>query len=185
MEKINLTSTKLCGNISLDDRYLIIPYSSVDKSLVVNYWSHLADNDLIKFRLGDISNPGAKDVQAMILRNTRNMYYIADASDATLVAEFTVVLLSGQMGAMHFSANPKVTFQEAIAIGKWATDRVLKYWKYDDEPYLTSIIGIIPKSNKKANTYIRRVGFKRVTEVPNGCKYLGELDTAVINIKSN
>jgi hypothetical protein len=165
--------------------YTVLPVRHLEESVVMDYWQHVLDADLLKYRLSDMDLPTLRDARVMMKRFMYSTYFVSNG--ARLAAEFTLMNFTGKAAQVHFSMHPDNTFKESIEMGKLATDQILYEWKNTDrrdEPYLTSIFGLTPLPNRPACLFALKTGFKKAAVLPDGARYLGKICDGMISIKT-
>ena len=185
MSLTNLTNSGKVIIVDLAKRYCILPVKQTSVDMQGIYWNALIKGDTLKLRMNEVAKPSIDDVVTMLGNNLATLHYILDLDEDRIVGEFTVVPLSGKLGSIHFSSHPINPFRLNIALGKFAVHSVFNEWKSGDMlggSYLTSLVGLTPARNRPACLFIRKVGFKRVMEIEDGCCYDGELSRAVMTI---
>jgi hypothetical protein len=169
--------------------FAIIPVLDIPEGLVLDYWQRVDDAGLLADRWCDLKDPSPM----AIIRLLREAHYLAKfmfmlfREDKGLVAEFTLTNFTGKAAMVHFSMAPENSPQESMHYARATTDIVLNEWGDGDQPdapFLYSLYGLTPTTNKAACAFVRRVGFKKVGILPKGQKVKGsEAVDAMITIK--
>lgn len=115
---------------------------------------------------------------------TFNVY---DPERQALTAEFALCNFTGKAAQVHFSMHPDNKPQYSLHLARVVTDKILNEWSEQgdpDAPFLYSIFGLTPVTNRPACAFVRRVGFKKVGTLPMGQRINGnEFVDAMITIK--
>lgn len=167
--------------------YMICPLRNILTNLLVDYLKKLDDHDLIKYRFADIVNPGVKEVYDSFDLKPNNTYFVIGTSPFMIRAEFTISDHFGRVGLMHFSMAPENTFKESLFLARDVIGKIFREWKSadkPDEPYVTSLVGLTPVPNRRACLFITKVGFKRITVLPDAAHYNGVICDALLTIKT-
>lgn len=156
---------------------------------MLDYWQRVDDAGLLAHRWCDVKDPTAESV-IRLLRDlpalARFMFMLFNEQKG-LVAEFTLTNFTGKAAMVHFSMAPENSPQESMHYARTTTDIVLNEWGDGDKPdapFLYSLYGLTPVTNRTACAFVRRVGFKKVGILPMGQKVNGsESVDALITIK--
>ncbi len=165
----------------------IFPIKSVPPDVVETYWQTLYMNDTLQFRLCDTIDPTWADVKDMIGRLGNQMYMVIDTDNGQAIAEFMFEGFTGRSAQVHFSMHPNNSFKESIALGKWTNDTVLNEWKHPDDggPYLRSLYGLTPVTNRAGCIFALKTGYKKIGVLPGGMIDRGKIVDAMITIRTN
>jgi len=163
----------------------LVPLLKIPAPVLKRYFQNLIRCNLLKFRMSPLVNPQWEDVLSMIRVFGQNMYCVINKSiyPPEIVGEFMLENFSGKSAQAHFSANPKYSnprkYSTAIT---WASSQVLNEWKVKgkDEPYLKTLIGFIPVSNRPAIFTLMRAKWKKQVVVPQAILHLGKVEDAVL-----
>ena len=87
---------------------------------------------------------------------------------------------------MHFSMRPSTNFKEKIRIGKFVLNYLFTKWLNPEtkKPYLASVFGLTPHTNRAAIVIARKAGFKVLGILPKGVQSEGTAVDAVISVAS-
>ena len=174
---------------SLDMSYpfAIIPVFDIPSQFVVDYWRSLLDSDLLRYRLCDVQDPDMNSAEQLMSQCGRFMFMIYANDTKELRAEFTLTNFTGKAAMVHFSMHPENTPQQSMHYARAVTDIVLNEWSEKDKPsapFLYSLYGLTPVTNRAACAFVRRVGFKKIGNLPKGQRQNGdEFVDAMITIK--
>lgn len=163
----------------------IIPVSLLPEDVVETYWQTLYMENTLRFRLCDTIDPTFEDVKDIIRRAHGQMYMVIDITTKEAVAEFMLENFTGRSAQVHFSMHPRNNFKDSIKIGNYANDTVLNEWIHPEYngPYLESLFGLTPVTNRAACLFIRRCGYKKIGVLPKGIKDRGKIVDAMITIR--
>jgi len=174
--------------ISVDNTtiYAVFPVYELPESLIKEYWQRIKDADLLRHRLCDVFEPSVQDAMNLVDLMGSSMYFLVN-NNCELVAEFSLTNFTGKAAMVHFSMNPENKPQQSLFYGRTATDQVLNQWGEQDNPaapYLYSLYGLTPVSNRAACAFVQRVGFKKIGTLPGGQRVNGgDCVDAMITIK--
>jgi len=178
-------------SVDTDQRYAVIPTLEIPEKFVVDYWQKLFDSELIGDRLCDIENPKVGNAIELILsEHGKTMFNVVDLmlKPARIVSDFALTNFTGKAAMVHFSMHPDNSPQQSMHLARTVTDQVLNVWGEQgkpDTPYLYSLYGLTPITNRAACAFVQRVGFKKVGILPKGQRMRGtEFVDAMITIKS-
>lgn len=165
---------------------VILPLMNIPPDVVELYWQTLYMENTLRFRLCDIIDPTFADVKNMIQRLGKQMYMIVDMETKQAVGEFMLEGFTGKAAQVHFSMHPKNTFKESIQLGTWCNDTVLATWTHpeDGSPYLQTLYGLTPVTNRAACIFTLKTGYKKIGILPNGMRDRGEIVDAQIAIRT-
>lgn len=167
------------------DNLVILPAANAPYESVRAYWEALKEADTIKYRLCDIADPGYDEVAIMYSNPALNCFVIIDTKTLFVKGEFMLENFTGRSAQVHFSMHPDNGFKESIAIGTWANDTALATWKHPEGgPYVKSLFGLTPMSNRVACLFIQRCGYKKIGVLPSGITDRGEVVDAMISIRA-
>ena len=143
-------------------KYILVPIYSVEPEKVEEYWRDVKDNGLLKYRLPDVLNPTVKSAMDMVVRMYRSCFAVL-SSEKKMVGECTLENFQGQCAMVHFSMHPSQR-GKAVQVAKEAAEQLflLKRSTDPDVPYVSSLIGLTPVSNKLAVRFIKAVGYKPI-----------------------
>lgn len=165
----------------------ILPPNWVLPPKVTEYWQSLIDDDLLKYRLADIKNPSQKDVDWLTSTYAGSMFYIIH--EQRVCGEVTLEGFTGLAAKIHFSAAKGAKGDIAILGAKKALEFIFGLRRSQDRsvPWVHSVIGVTPESNKLAVRYMKRVGFTPLAVLPKALRleYCDMIDNAVLSIKEN
>lgn len=161
----------------------ILPLSHCNVDQVQTYWQTLHMYDTLQYRLCDMVSPSWEDVKDMIVRMGQGMYCVFE--DNKIVSEFALEHFTGHSAQVHFSMHPDNSAKQNLRIAREVTDDILALWKRkDDEPFLRSIYGLTPVTNRVACIFVQKVGFKKIGILPGGISDRGKVVDAMITIKA-
>lgn len=168
--------------------FAIIPALEIPESIVVHYWQRLLDSDLLRLRLCDCEDPTPLTALQMLYSTLgQTMFMVWDSGLKELRAEFALTNFTGKAAMVHFSMHPENKPQQSMHYARAVTDIILNEWGEKDDPstpYLHSLYGLTPVTNRAACAFVRRVGFKKIGLLPGGQKVNGsEIVDALITIK--
>jgi len=151
---------------------------------VTRYWSHIYECDLLSRRICHIINPTVEDALHLVQQYPYQFYYVKSGGE--MVAEFMLEGFTGEAAQIHFSMNPQNPFIFSLQLAREVSNDVLTKWqkKGNKQPFLRSLYGMTPSSNRPALLFIRRAGFLRKAVLPYGIYDRGELADAVLTVKT-
>ena len=175
-EKIGFTKRKI--HIY---RIGVLPLAKVPNDVIQEYWQSLYMEGWLDSRLCDVDNPTWSDVVEMIVRMGSQMYCVMDSDK--MVAEFMLENFTGRAAQIHFSCSPRSTPQMNLYTAREASRIILEEWKGPDGPYLDTLYGLTPVTNRVACIFTLKVGFKKIGILPNGMRDRGKIVNAMISTK--
>ena len=183
-----MTKAIMTSSLDKDPTFTVIPALEIPDKLVVDYWQLLIDHDLIRYRLCDCVEPNIQTVMQMLYSTLgQTMFMVFDDSRSELRAEFALTNFTGKAAMVHFSMHPDNTPQQSLRYARVVTDQILNVWSERDDPdapYLYSLYGLTPVTNRAACAFVKRVGFKQIGTLPKGQRQNGgEFVDAMITIK--
>lgn len=166
------------------DSILLAPTLSLHGDVVQEYWQLLDVYGFLEYRLCDIKDPKWMDVVDMIKRIGNQMYSVVDVGSDAILGEFVLENFTGKSAQIHFSFRPEdITFKDRIFIGKYVLDFIFNKWVgSDDIPFLDSVFGLTPSSNRAAILVALKCGFKRLGILPSGINSGGKAEDAIITV---
>lgn len=169
--------------------YTVIPALEIPDTIVVDYWQRLHKKGLLKDRLCDIENPTPLHVlEIMQSPLGQTMFLVWDRQHREFRAEFALTNFTGKSAMVHFSMHPENPPQQSMHYARAVTDEVLNVWHERENPsvpYLYSLYGLTPVTNRAACAFVQRVGFRKIGTLPKGQRVNGtEFVDAMITIKA-
>lgn len=122
----------------------------------------------------------------MIERLGRACFNVVNQERAEVIAEFTLEGFVGKAAMVHFSMHPGNTPQYSLKLAREVTDSILTTWSepINGSPFLYTLYGLTPVTNRAACAFVQRVGFKKLGILPKGQMEDGEhYVDALITIK--
>ena len=154
---------------------------------MLDYWKTLHDSNLLRLRLCDVEDPTVLTVAEM-LYSTLGQTMFNVVVNSQIVAEFALTNFTGKSAMVHFSMHPENTPQQSLHYARAVTDDVLNVWHERENPsvpYLYSLYGLTPVTNRAACAFVQRVGFRKIGTLPKGQRVNGsEYVDAMITIKA-
>ena len=144
------------------------------------YWQRLYQEDLLKYRLCDTENPAYADVLRMLHYPASATFYSTPALDPDhpdhpahngIAGEFTLEHQTGLAWQIHFSLspdNPTHPYRFNIPFARATLYAVLNCWNPAMRPHV--LYGLTPVSNRRAITFLKKVGFRETGILPKGIK---------------
>ena len=140
--------------------------TGIERDKLQYYWQLLAMHDMLALRFPDIENPTWTDVQQVIGRNGQNMYYLVN-SEGEILTEVTLDHTLGKTALLHFSISPLLHPHKKLLLGRFMPWQILTQWKDSNgEPFVETLLGMTPVSNKAACRFVRKCGFTPIATVP-------------------
>ncbi len=148
-----------------------IPLLALPRPQVEDYFRTLGVANTLRFRFSDLVNPNWEDVCEVIQRMGKSMYLVKDINDK-IVAEFALESSTGKAAQIHFSTHPTISWPKAVRLCREIAQQILLRWRESGEgvPYLCTLVGLTPLSNRAACITVLKTGFKKVGVIPNACK---------------
>lgn len=150
--------------------YTIVPALQAKSEDVRHYWMSLVAADTLKYRLCSNLNPGWRDVLGDLKANGKNMYVIYNIQDREIVAEFELFNYNGDSCQIHFSTLPELGLKKIVEVCRFAAKEMLSKWKKQgsiaEVPYLHTIVGMTPTSNRAACITVLKIGYKKLGVIP-------------------
>lgn len=164
------------------ERCFIAPAFGFDKGLVDDYWLALEEAGTLQFRLCDINKPHYSDVINMFQNKYLQHYNVYDTIKQQLVGEFMLENFMGRAAQIHFSMHPDNRFTDSINLAIWVGDQILNKWTNTEtkKPFLDSIYGLTPATNRVACIFVLKAGFKKIGYLYNSIKDRGKIVEAMI-----
>lgn len=160
-----------------------------DPKDIETYWETLLEADTLKYRLCDIIKPSMYNVRLMTGRPFIQQYYIWDNATQPrpmITGEFMLENFTGKAAQVHFSMHPGNAFRYSVETAKKFTDLVLNFWtlrRDPTKPFLKTMYGLTPVTNRVASFFNQRVGFKKIGIIPSGMKDRGKIVDGILTIK--
>jgi len=150
--------------------YGVQPALDLPQLWLYNYWKALLDADLLKYRLCDVKDPMVEDALAMLGRIGLLSFNVVDVERAAIVADFSLEGFVGKAAMVHFSMHPDNPPQYSMKLAREVTDDILNIWceSGSDSPFLYTLYGLTPVTNRAACAFVRRVGFRKIGTLPHG-----------------
>lgn len=174
-------------NAPLIRTWEVMPVKHAHPDVVQTYWQTLHMHDTLKYRLCDVNNPTWSDVKDMIIRMGQSMYVIYDSERKEIISEFMLENFTGHSAQVHFSMHPANTTPYSLRVAREATDDILNLWTRDADrkvPYLQSIYGLTPVTNRAACIFVQKVGFRKLGVLPGGMSDRGQIVDAMLTVKA-
>jgi len=164
--------------------FMIFPAKTLDYTKGLAYWKDLEKSDRLKYRMCDISTPNMEAVHRLLWYHGHNLYYVQMQDD--IVGEFMLNNFTGKAAQIHFSTHPKLHMKVGIPLIKSVIEDIFK-WKSSDteEPYLLSLYGLTPVTNRAACIIVLKVGFKKKGILPGGMWFLGKPVDAMFTVRAS
>lgn len=162
----------------------ILPISGIPPEELELYWQTLYMEDTLRFRLCDTVDPTWTDVLQMMKRCHHTMYNVVDRESKRLVGEFMFENFTGRAAQIHFSMHPNNSTRFSLNMATWATDTILNEWQHPEGgPYLHSLFGLTPVTNRAACIFVQKCGFKKIGVLPGGMHDRGNVVDGMITVK--
>lgn len=165
---------------------VVRPIAACKPGQVADYWQALMTADTLKYRLCNTEHPGKEDVRKLLMEPFVQSYYVWDRFQKKITAEFMLENFTGSAAQVHFSMLPSNHTPYSIETATWVTNDVLNKWRKNDkdEPFLKTLYGLTPTTNRVARIFIRRVGFKTLGVIPDAMMDRGKTVDALLTIKT-
>lgn len=153
---------------------------------VLDYFRSLEEKDKLKYRFPEVKDVSLNDVLAMLVDVRCKCFVVVENLDGVykIRGEFMLNGFQGQAAQVHFSVHPDVYGKRALEITRQGLEDIRLMKKADQTPYITTLVGNTPVSNKLATRFITKIGYTRVGIVPRGffLAYEDRYDDAYISI---
>ena len=165
----------------------VVPLISLPSQTIKDYFQALVDYDLLKERLCNIIDPSWSTVKILLERYGQQIYFVVDpAQDCKILGEFLLESFIGKAAQIHFSVHPENNFSFSLEMCRYTMDRVLNKWSCrgnKDEPYLLTLYGLTPVTNRAACIFVLRAGMKKVGILPNSINYKGAVVDSMVTTR--
>ena len=162
-------------------KFFTYPLYSLPPKKVENYWTDLFKAGYMESRLCDIEGPLFDNVVRLMNTHGRSMYFVS--VDGKLVGEFTLDNFTGKAAQIHFSTHPDLRFKDAVPLVRDVVDSIFDWTvKGKEEPYLNSLYGITPVTNRAACIFVLKVGFEKQFILPSGMRDKGKVVDGMVSI---
>jgi hypothetical protein len=167
----------------IPDHY-IVPLLQLPEPVVRKYWQDLEDSGGLKYRMCHINEPTWENVKQVIAATGNSMYHVI-SKHMDVVGEFTLENFIGKSAQVHFSMHPGNKTRFSLDLANSVADDILFQWKssVDGGPYLYSMFGLTPVTNRAACIFVQRCGFKKVAILPGGALHEGKPVDAMVTIR--
>ena len=167
------------------NRFEVHPQRNLAPEEVERYWCLLHEHNLLAARLCTIDSPSVEDALGVIQRFPYQFYYVKVGGDIT--AEFMLEGFTGESAQIHFSMHPLNSTRISLLLAREVSDMILTTWKKlgSSQPYVRSLYGLTPSTNRPALFFIRRAGFLRKATLPYGIRDRGQVVDAVLTVKTD
>ena len=140
--------------------------TGIERDKLQYYWQLLAMHNMLALRFPDIKEPTWTDVQQIVWRNGQNMYYLVN-SEGEILTEVTLDHTLGKTALLHFSISPLLHPRKKLLLGRFLPWQILTQWTDDNgAPYVETLLGMTPVSNKAACRFVKKCGFTPMAIVP-------------------
>ena len=158
-------------------QYGIFPTQSVPQHYLIDYWTKMYESGRLRYRLCDIRDPTLKDVHDMLANPQMLTFNVYEPERDELTGEIMLCNFTGKAAQLHYSTHPDNTPQHNQYLCRSVTDDILDRWteaKGSDIPFLYSLYGLVPVTNRVACAYGHRMGFKKMGVLPFGQRMNGD-----------
>lgn len=165
-----------------DKLYEVYPHRHLPPDVVEAYWGALEEAGTLALRFCNMDNPTVKDAMAVTARFPQQFYYVHE--DDKVVAEFMLENFTGKAAQIHFSMHPNNPLSKSLTLASEVSSAILDVWKNTiGEPYLDTLYGLTPTTNRPACVFVLRTGFKKMGILPSGIIDRGVVTDAMMTIK--
>ena len=148
-------------------QYQLIHLHDAEVTDVIQYWQDLLDRDVLKYRIPEVLHPTLSTVQDM-LRRMHNSCFVAVDENRKIVGECMLDNFQGLCAMVHFSIHPHCYGRKGVQIAVESSKQLFKLRRDNSKiPYVQTLLGVTPVSNKLATRFIQKVGFKKVHTLRN------------------
>ena len=156
--------------------YIIVNHMEVPYiELIDEYWQDVVSSGHILNRLSDVSSPEITDVYDMLRESGDNIYYIWSLSSRMIIGEYMLDNSYARTVQLHFSIHSGLGILDKFRLGIYTTDKLLEVY--------SSLYGVIPLKNSRANKFIHGIGFEPKLILKGGCYYNCEVSDALVSVK--
>ena len=157
-----------------------VPPYTLPVDAVESYWAALEDSGRLKYRLCDTKDPDFSDVLRMIKLNGPHLYFVEFPDVLPIAAEFMLNNFSGKAAQIHFSLHPQLPTRLGLPMVRHIVESIFDWQTQDGKPYLDSLFGLTPVTNRAACIFVLKVGFKKRFVLPSGMWDRGEAVDAMV-----
>jgi len=164
--------------------YTLIPTAKVPEEVAMQYWLSLKMYDLLKYRLCEVHDPDWPDIIHMYNDSSMVFFSVIDTTNKRMVAECALERFVGLSALIHYSIHPEYHGKKGLTLAKESIQQLFSYKRKDGSPWVSTLIGLTPESNRLAIRHIQKVGFKIQCTIPKAfyLAYSNKFDNAVLSI---
>jgi len=150
------------------DEYRLANILAVEPEKVREYWEDVKAKDLLKYRIPETLNPTVNDAMEMVVRMRQSTFAVLD-STGRMIGECMLENFQGLCAMSHFSVRPEAQGSTAVAMAKSTISQLFSLKRSTDKtlPYIESLLGLTPLSNKLALRFARNIGYRKLCVIPN------------------
>ena len=161
-------------------KFFTYPLYALPADKVEDYWQDLYAAGYLESRLCDIAGPTVNNAMELMNTHGRSMYFVT--VEGKLVGEFTLDNFTGKAAQIHFSTHPDLQFRDAIPLVRDVVKSIFDWTTQGkEEPYLNSLYGITPVTNRAACIFVLKVGFEKQFILPSGMRDKGEVVDGMVS----
>ncbi len=165
-------------------QFILVPTAKIPKEVAMQYWLSLKMHDLLKYRLCEIHEPDWPDIISMYNQKGMAFFSVIDKNTNRMVAECALEHFVGLSAMIHYSIHPEYHGKQAITLAKESIQQLFSFRRQDNSPWVSTLIGLTPESNRLAVRHIQKIGFKIQCTIPKAfyLAYLDKIDNGILSI---
>lgn len=167
-----------------EQRFTLMEVGGVPYPIWADYWNDMILSGRINDRFGDTDNPTIDTVWEMQWRFRPHAYLLIDLEEARALGECVLANFSGASAQVHFSVRSGLPLPTARDVGREMIRTILYGWRHGDQPFLRTLYGMLPRTNRAAIIFCLSCGFKRFGTVPYGMRHRGKVCDGVVLIET-
>lgn len=149
------------------ERYHFVECTTLRNTFVEEYWEALLRSGRLRWRFPEVRNPTLKDVADLIGFPYARTFLAYDALFDRVAGETTVERLNGLSTMVHLSIHPSYYGDDAVEMARAGARFLFSNLTHPEGRNLTTLIGLIPESNRLAQRFTEKVGYERKTILTN------------------
>lgn len=174
MDQVNTIDSSEASTPSRKKQYAFLKWDPTEhREMAEQYWHRLADDDLNlwAFPEGDIKDFG--DFVVDILQDRSSItFFMYDLEDNEVAGHFQLTGWQGLVAHAHFNILRKWHGKEALNMCRQAHSWAFECKREDGKtPWVETIVGITPVTNRAALLFVKRLGYKTVLTLPHSYWY--------------
>lgn len=139
---------------------LIKPVKAHFLYLADQYYQHLHCEGLVPLAFPGYPPMTLEQFLRLIQRSEVQVFFVFEEKDVIPVAHVVLKDFNGLSATIHYCIRKAYHGKAAPIIGKQLLADLEKIKRKDGFPFVSTLIGTTPESNRAARIYLRRMGFK-------------------------